>query len=212
MAQPELRIPAQIRTEFGKGAARRIRRDDKIPAVLYGHGSDPVHLTLPGHATMMALKHSNAIITLEVEGKDQLALAKDVQREVLRPFIQHVDLVIVRRGEKVTVDVPVHVEGEAAPGTSVFLEANELSVEADALQIPERLVVSVEGLEAGSQILAKDVTLPSGVELVVDEEELVVHVTEETVAEIPEEEGEEAAEEEAAEAPEGEEKSEGSED
>jgi len=213
MAQQELRIPSEIRTEFGKGAARRIRRADKIPAVLYGHGTDPVHLTLPGHETMMALKHTNAILTLEIDGEDQLALAKDVQRHVIKPFIEHVDLVIVRRGEKVTVDVPVHVEGEAAPGTSVFVENNEITIEAEAMHIPESFTVSIEGLEVGSQILAKDVSLPSGVDLAVDEELLIVNVTQETVAEIPEDEeseGEEAAAE--GEAAEGEEQSEGSED
>ncbi|TWP38676.1 50S ribosomal protein L25/general stress protein Ctc [Leekyejoonella antrihumi] len=199
MVQKELRIATDIRTEFGKGAARRIRRADKIPAVLYGHGTEPVHLTLPGHEMMMALKHSNAILTLEIEGEDQLALAKDVQRHIIKPFIEHVDLVIVRRGEKVTVDVPIHLEGEAAPGTSVYVENNEITIEADAMNIPESFTVSIEGLEVGSQILAKDVPLPTGVDLAVDEELLIVNVTEERLAEIPEDEETEAAEGETAE-------------
>lgn len=195
MAQTELRLNAELRTEFGKGAARRIRRDHKIPAVLYGHGTEPVHLTLPGHDTMLALKHVNAILTLGFDGKEELALAKDVQRDPIKPVIEHVDLVIVKRGEKVTVDVPVHVEGEAAPETNVVVESATVSVEADVLAIPEIVVVSVEGLEAGSQILAKDVQLPAGVTLVADEELLVVNVSQQAAAEELEEELAEAEEE-----------------
>ncbi|WP_431844049.1 50S ribosomal protein L25/general stress protein Ctc [Calidifontibacter indicus] len=184
MAQTaDLRLEAETRTEFGKGAARRIRRDNKIPAVLYGHGTDPVHVTLPGHATMLALKNPNAVLTIVMPGgEEQLALAKDVQREVLRPFIEHIDLIIVRKGEKVTIDVPVHVEGEAGPETNVVVENSVLSVEADALSIPESFTVSVEGLEAGSQILAKDVALPAGVTLIADEELLVVNVSQQVSA------------------------------
>lgn len=172
----DLRLAAETRTEFGKGAARRIRRANKIPAVLYGHGTDPVHVTLPGHETMLALKNANAILTIALDGDEQLALAKDVQRNPIRPEIEHVDLIIVKKGEKVTVDVPVHVEGDAAPETNVLVESSHLTVEAEALHIPESFVVSVEGLEAGSQILAKDVALPSGVTLAVDDEMLVVNV------------------------------------
>lgn len=218
-----LRLEAKDRTEFGKGAARRIRRADQIPAVIYGHGADPVHITLPGHATMLALKNPNAVLTIVMpNGEEQLALAKDVQREVLRPFIEHIDLVTVRKGEKVTIDVPVHVEGEAAVETNVIVENSVLSVEADALAIPESFTVSVEGLEAGSQILAKDVELGSGVTLIADEELLVVNVTQQVSAEAleaelaeaeaeagieHEESDEEAAEDESSEG-DGEEKSE----
>lgn len=198
MAQtPDLRLVAEARTEFGKGAARRIRRADKIPAVLYGHGSDPVHVTLPGHDTMLALKgNANAVLTIVMpDGDDQLALAKDVQREVLRPFIEHIDLIMIRKGEKVIVDVPVIVEGDAAPETNVITDSTVLSVEADALSIPESFTVSVEGLEAGSQILAKDVQLPSGVTLISDEELLVVNVTQQVSAEALEAELAEAEDE-----------------
>ncbi|WP_446667044.1 50S ribosomal protein L25/general stress protein Ctc [Flexivirga sp. B27] len=195
MALKEIRLDAELRTEFGKGAARRIRRADKIPAVLYGHGNDPVHLTLPGHETMLALKHVNAILTLEFDGKRELALAKDVQRDAIKPIIEHVDLVIVKRGEKVTVDIPVHVEGEAAPETNVVLDTVTLTVEADVIAIPELFTVSVEGLEAGSQILAKDVELPEGVSLVADEELLVVNVSQQISAEELEEELAEAEDE-----------------
>lgn len=179
----EIRLEAQTRTEFGKGAARRIRREHKIPAVMYGHGSEPVHITLPGHDTMMALKHSNALLTIVVDGDEQLALAKDVQRHMIKPVIEHVDLVVVKRGEKVTVDVPVHVEGEAGPETVVTVDAQTLQVEADVTKLPEALVVSVEGLEAGTQILASQVEMPEGATLVTDGETLVVNITEQISAE-----------------------------
>jgi large subunit ribosomal protein L25 len=173
----ELKIPAEKRTEFGKGAARRIRRADKVPAVLYGHGTDPVHLSLPGHDAMLALRHSNAVLTLDVEGEQHMALAKDVQRDPIKRFIEHVDLVVVRKGEKVTVEVGVHVEGDAAPETVVTVEQNSLEVEADYTKIPEWLIVSVEGMQAGTQVLASDVELPEGVTMVTNPEYLVVNVT-----------------------------------
>ena len=179
----EIRLQAQTRTEFGKGAARRIRREHKIPAVMYGHGSEPVHITLPGHDTMMALKNSNALLTIVVDGDEQLALAKDVQRHMIKPVIEHVDLVVVKRGEKVTVDVPVHVEGEAGPETVVTVDSQTLQVEADVTKLPEALVVSVEGLEAGTQILASQVEMPEGATLVTDGETLVVNITEQISAE-----------------------------
>ncbi len=171
------KINAEKRTEFGKGAARRIRRADKVPAVLYGHGSDPIHLTLPGHDTMMALKLQNAVLSLDVEGQQHLALAKDVQRDPIKRFIEHVDLVIVRKGEKVTVDVSIHVDGTAAPETIVTVVESTLSVEAEATHIPETFTVSVEGLAAGTQIHASEVDLPSGTTLVSDPEILVVNIT-----------------------------------
>lgn len=174
----QIRITAEKRSEFGKGAARRIRRADKVPAVLYGHGTDPVHLTLPGHDTMMALKYSNAVLEIDIEGEQrQLALAKDVQRDPIKWFIEHVDLVIVRKGEKVTVDVAVHVEGDAAPETIVTVDHAELTVETEATHIPESFTVSVEGLEAGTQIHAGEVELPEGVTLVTDPEALVVNIS-----------------------------------
>jgi large subunit ribosomal protein L25 len=188
------KITAETRTEFGKGAARRIRREDKIPAVIYGHGNEPVHVTLPGHQTMMALKHggSNALLELDVEGSEQLALAKEVQVDPIRRVIEHIDFVAVRRGEKVTVDVPIHVVGDAAPDTLVVTENAVISVEAEATHIPEFFEVSVEGAAAGTQILAKDLTLPSGTTLLADEELLIVNVTEQISAEALEAELEEA--------------------
>jgi large subunit ribosomal protein L25 len=206
----QTKIVAEKRTEFGKGAARRIRRADKVPAVLYGHGTDPIHLSLPGHDTMMALKLQNAVLTLDVEGEEHLALAKDVQRDPIKRFIEHVDLVVVRRGEKVQVDVGVHVEGQAAPDTIVSLDHPALTIEADAFLIPEAIYVSVEGLRAGTQVLAGEVTLPEGATLVTDAEALVVNVTaqvseEAMEAELAEAEAEAGIEQDASEtAPEGE--------
>ncbi len=170
-------IAAEIRTEFGKGAARRIRRAHKIPAVLYGHGTDPVHLSLPTHETFQALKVQNAILTLNIDGKQQLALAKDVQRDPIKPIIDHVDLVVVRRGEKVHVEVGVHVEGEPEPETIVSVVSATVEVEAEATHIPEWLTFSVEGLEAGTQITADQLELPRGVTLLSDPETLVINLT-----------------------------------
>ena len=173
------KLAAQLRTEFGKGAARRTRRAGQIPAVLYGHGGDPVHLTLPGHDTMMATKVNNAVVELQVGSgrRKQLALVKDVQRDPIKPIIEHIDLVVIRRGERVTVDIAVHVLGEAAPETVVTVDQQVISVSADATRIPENVEISVEGLEAGTQILASQLELPQGVELITDPETLVVNVT-----------------------------------
>lgn len=180
----EVKIQAEQRSEFGKGAARRIRRADKIPAVLYGHGTDPVHITLPGHDTMLALKTANALLSIEIEGGDShLALPKQVQRDPLKHTIEHVDLVIVRRGEKVTVDVPVHVEGEAGPDTLIVVDHNSIPVEAEATHIPQRIIVSVEGLPAGTQILARDLQLPPGSSVDLEPETLIVNVTNAPTAE-----------------------------
>jgi large subunit ribosomal protein L25 len=158
------KITAEMRTEFGKGAARRIRREDKIPAVVYGHGNDPIHLTLPGHSTMMALKHggANALLELDIDGTSQLALAREVQVDPLRRVLEHIDFVAVRKGEKVTVDVPVHVVGDAVSETLVVTENATVQVEAEATNIPEFIEVSVQGAEIGTQIHASDLELPEG--------------------------------------------------
>jgi large subunit ribosomal protein L25 len=179
----EVKISAELRNEFGKGAARRIRRADKVPAVLYGHGDAPIHITLPGHETMLALKTANALLALDIEGRTQLALPKHVQRDPLKGFIEHVDLLMVRRGEKVVVDIPVVVIGDPAPGTIVTLENTSVSLEAEATHLPQSVEVSVEGLPGGSQIHAKDLVLPDGAVLNSDPELLVVHVTEPQSAE-----------------------------
>ena len=188
----KLTLAAEKRTQFGKGAARKIRRDHKIPAVMYGHGTAPVHITLPGHEAMLALKHSNALLTIVIDGDEQLALAKDVQRDPMRPVIEHVDLVIVRKGEKVTVEVAVHLEGEAAPETVVTTVQGTVELEVEATDIPDHLTHSVEGAEAGTQVLAGQLALPAGAALVTDPEALVVNITQQVTAEELEAELEEA--------------------
>lgn len=190
----EIKLAATTRTEFGKGAARRIRRAHQVPAVIYGHGEAPVHITLPGHETMLALKNANALLSIELDGKAQLAIAKDIQRDPIRPIIEHVDLLSVRAGEKVTVDIPVHVTGESADGTVSIVEAQTLQVEAEATHIPEAFEVSIEGLEAGSTVTAGEVSLPSGVTLLGDPEAAVVVVALERTEEEPVEGDEPTAE------------------
>lgn len=170
-------LSATTRTSFGKGAARKLRAVGQIPAVLYGHGTDPQHVALPGHETALLLRKSNVVLTLDIEGDKQLALVKDVQKDPVRQIIEHVDLIVVRKGEKVTVDIPVHVDGESFPGTLVMVDHNTLTVEAEATHIPESVTVSVEGLEEGAQIHAGDVELPKGTTLITDPEALVINIT-----------------------------------
>ncbi len=189
----EVRLIAESRTEFGKGFARRIRRAGKVPAVLYGHGTDPRHLSLDAREFAHALKGgANTVLTLQLEGGDELALPKSVVRHPLRDYFEHVDLLLVRRGEKVTVDVPVVIEGDAASGTLVLNDLTTLSVEVEALSIPDSLTVDLAGAEAGTQILAGDVSLPAGATLVTDPEALVVAVQTAPTAEELEAETEEA--------------------
>jgi large subunit ribosomal protein L25 len=173
----ENKISAELRTKFGKGAARKARAAGKIPAVVYGHGTEPKHITLPGHETMLLVRNANAIVNLDIEGTAQLALVKDVQRDPVRQIIEHVDLVVLRTGEKVTVDVPVVVEGESFSGTIHVQEESTLSLLVLATAIPAHVLVNVEGLEDGAQIHAKDVTLPEGAELETDGDALVVSIT-----------------------------------
>jgi len=170
------KLPAQVRTDFGKGAARQARRAEMIPAVIYGHGAEPLHVLLPSKATTLAVRTANALLTLDVDGEDHLALVKDIQRNPIKQIVQHLDLLTVRRGEKVEVDVTIHVEGEPAPETTWNLDNTTLLVEAEATHLPETLTVSIEGREIGEHIYASDVTLPSGVTLVTDPETLVVNL------------------------------------
>jgi large subunit ribosomal protein L25 len=171
----EVRIAAEPRTEFGKGAARRVRRANKVPAVLYGHGDDPRHFSLPGHELMLALKHDpNVLLTLETGEGDQLALPKVVVKDPIRGHLEHVDLVAVRKGEKVTVELAVTMTGEAAPNTLVDFQQQTLTVEAEATNLPEGLEVSIAGLAAGTQITAGQVPLPSGTTLAQDADTVVV--------------------------------------
>ncbi|GAA2456236.1 50S ribosomal protein L25/general stress protein Ctc [Streptomyces macrosporus] len=173
----DVKISAEVRKEFGKGAARRLRRADKVPGVVYGHGAEPVHVALPGYDLMMALKTPNVLITLDVDGKQELVIPKAVQREAIRGFLIHVDLLVVKRGEKVTVDVPFHTEGELAPGQNVLeYMYNTLPVEAEATNIPESIAVSIEGLSAGDSVQAKDIVMPQGATLTLEDEEIVLQV------------------------------------
>ena len=171
----EVRIAAEPRTEFGKGPSRRIRRANQVPAVLYGHGEQPRHFTLPGHELMLALKHdANALLTLQTEDGDQLALPKVVVRDPIKGHLEHVDLVAVRRGEKVTVEIPVQLSGEAAPDVLVDQQTMTLTVTADATALPDHLELDIAGQRAGSSLAAKDVALPSGTELAQDPEHVIV--------------------------------------
>ncbi len=180
-----------VRTETGKGASRRARREGKIPAVLYGHGAAPQHLELPGHDYAAVLRHAgaNAVLTLDIEGKEQLALTKALDIHPIRRSIQHADLVVVRRGEKVVVEVSVVIEGAAESGTLVTQEATHIEIEAEAMSIPEQLTVSIEGAPPGTQFTAGQVQLPSGVNLISDPELLVVNVVNAPTAEELAEEG-----------------------
>jgi large subunit ribosomal protein L25 len=174
------KLAAAVRTEFGKGAARRARRDGQVPVVLYGHGTDPVHVTVVARdfAAILRKEGVNAIVELDVEGTEQLALTKQVVVHPLRNYIEHADLLVINRGEKVTVEVNVVIEGDAAPGTQVAHEATVVEIEADAMNIPEQIVVSVAGVEAGTQITAADLIVPAGVTVTAPPETLIVNVTE----------------------------------
>jgi large subunit ribosomal protein L25 len=191
------KLTAAVRTETGKGASRRARRDGKVPAVLYGHGSDPQHLELDARDFSAVLRHSgtNAVLTLDIDGKEQLALTKALEIHPIRRNIQHADLLVVRRGEKVTVEVNVIVEGDAAYGSLVTQDTNSIEIEADVQSIPDHLTVSIEGAEIGTQFTAGSITLPAGVTLVADPDTLVVNVVAAPTAEEMEGEGAGEAEE-----------------
>ncbi|WP_112471001.1 50S ribosomal protein L25/general stress protein Ctc [Streptomyces triticisoli] len=191
----EVKIAAETRTEFGKGAARRVRRENKVPGVLYEHGMVPIHLALPGHELLMALRTSNVLLSLDIDGKsNELAIPKAVQRDPLRGDLVHVDLLMVKRGERVVVEIPVVAEGELAPGGNLLeYVLSTLTVEAEATTIADQLTVSVQGLSAGAAILAKDIPLPEGVKLAVEEDTPVLQILAAQAEEVSEEEeGEEA--------------------
>jgi large subunit ribosomal protein L25 len=173
---PEVRIEAITRTEFGKGAARRLRRDAKIPAVVYSHGGDPIHIALPHHELSLALKTPNVLLELDLPDGKQLALPKAIQRDPVRYSIEHVDLVSVKSGEKVTVEVPVQLDGKIAPGGLLEHVNDTLAVEAEATHLPESLSASIEGLQIGGSVHARDVVLPPGTILIADPDTVVVHV------------------------------------
>ena len=173
----EIKIAAEPRSEFGKGAARQLRREGRIPAVLYGHKEEPVHLSLPEHELFLALKNSNVLLNLEITGgQSQLAIPKAVSKDPVKRTLEHIDLLLVRSGEKVTVEVPVVTTGEVGSGGLLELVLTSLSVETEATHIPASVEVSVDGLAEGSQITAGQITLPTGTTLVTDAEAVVVHV------------------------------------
>jgi large subunit ribosomal protein L25 len=187
----EQKLAAEVRTEFGKGYARRARMANLIPAVIYGHGADPIHVTLPAKATTLAVRTANALLSLDINGEGHLALVKDVQRDPIKQIIEHIDLLTVRQGEKVTVEIPVHVVGELAPGNVFNQELTTISLEAEATHLPEAVEVSIEGRAAGEHIHASDLVLPKGAVLLADADALVVNISEAT--ETSDEEGAEEA-------------------
>lgn len=195
----DTKVHAEVREQFGKGFARRLRAAGKIPAVIYGHGTEPVHVALPGHQVGLILRRANALLELDIEGTDSLALVKDVQRDPVRQIIEHIDLLVVKKGEKIQVDVPILLTGESFAGTVANLDATSIAVEVEATHIPQNFEVSIEGLEEGQHITAADVKLPKGSSLLADPETLIVSVYVPTEA--PEESADEvAAEGEAADA------------
>ena len=192
---PEVHIAAETRDEFGKGAARRTRRAGRVPAVLYGHGTETRHLTLPAHDLMLALKTPNALLRLEgLKHGSEIALPKAVQRNAIKGLIEHVDLILVRRGEKVTVEVQIRVTGNIAPDGMLEQQLVQIPVEAEATNIPQAIDVDVEGMEVGSAVHAGDLTLPRGVSLEADPELLVLHVVAQQAAEVAEPEAPEVPE------------------
>ncbi len=190
----EVRIQAELRTEFGKGAARRTRRAGRVPAVIYGHGAETRHLSLPEHELMLALKTPNALFRLEGLGRAELALPKAVQRDPLKGVIEHVDLIVVRSGEKVTVEIPIRVTGDVFSGGLLDQQLIQVAIEAEATHIPTGIDVDVEGLEVGTAVYAKDLALPAGATLVIDPDALVLHVVTPAAEEAAAEAAEQAAE------------------
>jgi large subunit ribosomal protein L25 len=215
----EVRIAAEPRTEFGKGPARRTRRAGRVPAVLYGHGTDPRHISLPGHELMLALKSANVLLRLQgLDGGEELALPKDVQRDPLKGFLEHVDLIVVTSGETVTVEVPIQLTGDIAPDGMLDQQMIQVSLEVEATHIPQSVEVSVEGMVVGDAVHAKDLKLPTGATLDAEDDALVLHViaaptAEQMEADLGEGEAAEAGAEAAGEgAAEGEAKPEGDEE
>lgn len=207
MSDNNNKLNGELRDDFGKGAARQARRAGKIPAVIYGHGAEPIHVLLPAQQTTLAVRTANALLTIVVDGEEHMALVKDVQRHALKMTVDHLDLLTVRRGEKVNVDVNIHVEGEVAAGAVFNLEHPQVSVEAEAVNLPENVVINVEGREAGENVLASDIQLPAGTTLLIDPETVIATVSipvevdlgEAAEGEATEPAAEEAKEEESAE-------------
>ncbi|WP_169581203.1 MULTISPECIES: 50S ribosomal protein L25/general stress protein Ctc [Microbacterium] len=177
VTETDTKVHAELRENFGKGFARRLRAAGKIPAVIYGHGTDPVHVALPGHQVALLVRRANVVLELDVNGKHELTLVKDVQKDPVHQIIEHIDLLVVKKGEKVQVDVPVVVLGEPAAGTIANLDAVSIALEVEATHIPQNVEVDVEGLEDGTHITAGDLKLPKGAVLAADPEVLVVAIS-----------------------------------
>lgn len=175
--ETDTKVIAELRDSFGKGYARRLRAAGKIPAVIYGHGTDPVHVALPGHQVALLIRRANAVLELEVDGTQQLTLVKDVQKDPVHQVIEHIDLLVVKKGEKIQVDVPIQVIGESAPGTIVNLDNTTVLLEVEATHIPQHIEVDIDGLEEGAHVTAADLKLPKGSSLVTDAETLIVAIT-----------------------------------
>jgi large subunit ribosomal protein L25 len=175
--ETDTKVQAELRENFGKGYARRLRAAGKIPAVIYGHGTSPVHVALPGHQVSLLIRRANAVLELDVNGTEQLTLVKDVQKDPVHQIIEHIDLLVVRKGEKIQVDVPIVVVGESAPGTIANLDATSIALEVEATNIPQNIELDVEGLEDGTHITAADLTLPKGAVLIAEPEVLIVAIS-----------------------------------
>lgn len=184
MTHDKVTLPADVRTDFGKGAARQARRDFKIPAVIYGHGAEPLHILLPAQETTLAVRVSNALLTIDVEGDTHLALVKDIQRHALRQTVDHLDLLTVKKGEKVAVDVSVHIEGEIAPGAVLEVDHYTVSLEADATNLPEYITVNVDGREVGNHVLASELALPAGAALLIEADTVIATIDEPKVQDL----------------------------
>lgn len=193
MAKSTNRVVGETRDQFGKGAARKMRVAGRIPAVIYGHGAATQHISLPAHEVTLILRKANQILTIDIDGDTELTLVKDVQKDPVRQIIEHLDLVAIKKGEKVNVEVPVHVSGEPYPGTLAMLEVPTLRVEVEATHIPENVVVDVEGAEEGTQYLAKDIVLPKGASLLDDEDLLIVNIVTPAAPALPDEDEVEGA-------------------
>ena len=177
VTETDTKVHAEARENFGKGFARRLRASGKIPAVIYGHGTDPVHVALPGHQVALLIRRANVVLELDVNGTQQLTLVKDVQKDPVHQIIEHIDLLVVKKGEKIQVDIPIVIVGESAPGTIANLDAVSISLEVEATHIPQNIELDIEGLEDGTHITAADLTLPKGAVLVADPETLVVAIS-----------------------------------
>ena len=176
MAEVDNKVPAEVRTQFGKGFARRLRVAGQIPAVVYGHGAEVIHVAVPARQVTLLLRKKNAILDLQIDGKSTLALVKDVQKDPVRQIIEHIDLVTLVKGERVHVEVPVHIVGESLSGTVIDLEHKTVKLEVAATSIPDFVEAIFDKQGAGFHVLAKDLIVPAGAKLELAADELIASV------------------------------------